>query len=268
MMFDRLIDFQNRSSGSVAVLRIPPNRTLDKLHINLPAGVTKSQILRIEGKLNDRTFFVDTGVSLTKKDSYLSGVFGFVDSQIITIDFTEPGARGGAPEMYLTSIPVNLIGKVVFEITIAESVTNAQAAAITADNEYRGPTGNPFVLRRRDINQALPIAGENDLLIPSKESGGLIKRIFIEHTGNIKSAELRGDGQTKYRFDLTNLGYVQKRNGMVPQTNLAVLDFVAAGNVAQAFNTKGFTESLLRLTTSGADVARIYVDFVDHWNAV
>lgn len=268
MMYDQLINFVNRAPGATAVLTIPPNRTVDKIHLRLPAGVTKSQIGSIIGKVNDRTFFVDSGANITIRDAYMNGVNGYVDPQIITIDFTEPNARGGAPEVYLTCLPVNLMGKVTFEIGFDLSITAPQAAQITADCEYRGPTGNPFIMRRRDYTQALPVNGDNDILLPSAKSGALIKRVWVHHTGNVQKLELRGDNATKFRFDTAALSYMEKRAGFVPQSNVAVIDFVASGNIAQAFNTKSYTESLLRITTTGADTAKIFVDFVDHFNLV
>lgn len=268
-MFDRLNNFQNRSPGGVAVIAVPLNRTVDKLHLRLPSGVTKSQILRIEGKINDRTFFVDDGTRATVRDTYLSNIAGFIDPQVITLDFTEPHARGGAPEQFLTSLPANLMKKLNFEITLDSGLTNAQAAAIVCDHEYRGPTGNPFVMRRKDNTAPLSFVGENDILLPSGATGGLIKRIWIHHGGNVTGAELRGDNTTKFRWiDLSAMAYAQKRNGFTPQTNVAVIDFVAEGNMMSAFNTKAYAESLLRLTTTAVDAARIYVDFVDHINLI
>ena len=269
-MFDKLNDFQNRAPGSVAVITVPNNRTLDKLHLNLPVGVSKSQITRIEGKIQDRRFFVDTGSYGASKDSYLSGVGGYVDPQIITIDFTEPNARGGAPEMYLTSIPVNLCGKLTFEVTIDPSVTVAQAAAIYASHDYRAPTSNPFILNRKDNTLSMPFTGDNDIILPSGVSGGLIKRIWIHETiGNITGLELRGDNKTINRWtDMNMLAYTEKRNGMVPQTGMICIDFVDAGNTMQAVNTKAYTETLLRITVSAPDTGRAYVDFVNQFNAI
>lgn len=265
-MYDRLIDFQNRSPGGVAVVNVPLNRTLDKLHLVLPAGVTKSQITRIEGKINDRTFLVDEGSRLTSRETYLDN---FVDATHLTLDFTEPSARGGAPEQYLTCLAANLFKKLTFEVTIDAAVSTANAAAITAECDYRGPTQNPFILRRKDFTAPLSFVGENDIVLPSGKAGALIKRIWIHHGGNVTGAELRGDNSTKFRWtDLASLTYSQKRQGFVPQTNISVLDFVAEGNLMSAFNTKNFAESLLRLTTTAADSARIYVDFIDDYRLV
>ena len=268
-MFDKLNDFQNRAPGAVAVLTIPTNRTVDKIHLRLPAGVTKDKITRIEGKINDRRFFEDTGANVTIRDNYLSGNGSFVDPQVITLDFTEPGARGGAPEQYLTSLPANLMKSLKFEITIDPSVSVANAGAIIAECDYRGPTTNPFVMRRQSMTQALSFIGENDLILPNGQAGGLIKRMWIHHTGHIKAAEIRADNSTKNRWtDLESMAYGQKRHGYVPQANLHVLDFVQDGNLMAAYNTRAYTENLLRLTTDAADQARIYVDFIDHIKAI
>ena len=269
-MYDVLNNFQNRAPGAVAVITVPNNRTLDKLHLQLPTGVTKSQITRIEGKIQDRTFLVDNGAQLALRDAYLSGIGGFVDPQIITLDFTEPNANGGAPEKYLTSIPVNLCGKLTFEITIDPSVTTAQASGITASNDYRAPTANPFILQRKDTTISMPVTGDNDIILPSGNSGGLVKRIWIhESLSTCTAIELRGDNRTLNRWtNLAMLAYSEKRYGMVPQAGMICLDFVEAGNTMQAINTKGYSEVLLRLTVSAPETGRAYVDFVNQFNAI
>jgi len=268
-MFDKLNDFQNRAPGSVAVITVPNNRTLDKLHITLPAGVSKSQITRIEGKIQDRRFLVDSGVYASQKDSYLAGVTGYVDPQIITLDFTDPTTIGGAPERFLTSLPVNLLGKLTFEVTIDPSVTVAQAAAITASNEYRAPTNNVFILNRKDSSLVMPFIGDNDLILPSGKSGGLVKRIWLHGSQYITAIELRGDNKTIHRWtDMNMLAYSEKRNGMIPQTGMICLDFVSEGATMAAVNTKAYTETLLRITVSAPDQAKAYVDFVNPYGSI
>jgi hypothetical protein len=201
---------------------------------------------------------VDDATLIATRDAY-QGVF--TDPNVITLDFTEPNTRGGAAAQYLASVPRNLLNSLTFEIEI-KAAANA-LSTMTAEAEYREPTPNPFILRRKDFNVPLSLVGENDIMLPTAMSGGLIKRIWLHHTGNVTKAELRANGTPKIRASTGSLTYSQKRNRLVPQANLLVLDFVADGNLMGMLNTSSIKECLLRVTTSAADSVKVFVDYVD-----
>nr|DAD55489.1 MAG TPA: major capsid protein [Corticoviridae sp.] len=256
---DQQIDLQNVRPGATAILKLSYDATYDKIHLNLGGGLLKTHIKRIEGKANGTTFFVDEGSRIGMRDAYQRS---FVDAGIITLDFTEPNSRGGAPAQYLASIPRNMLQSLTFEVTI--DATAPVALTLTADAEYRDPTPNTFILRRKDFNVALPLIGENDLVLPSDvQAGGLIKRIWLHHTGNVTKAELRTNGAPRIRALTSTIGYTQKRNNLVPQANVLVLDFLSDGNLMNMLNTQGVKEAFLRLTVSAADSVTAYIDYID-----
>jgi hypothetical protein len=255
---DQLIDIQNVNPGATAVLKVSYNATFDKIHLQLTGGLTKANVGRIEGKANGVTFFVDDGSFVGVRDAY-QGVF--VDPNVITLDFTEPNTRGGAAAQYLAAVPRNQLNSLTFEIEIKAGA--AESSGISVDSEFRDPTPNPFILRRKDFNVPLSISGENDIMLPAAVNGGLIKRIWLHHTGNVTKAELRTNGTPRIRAAVGSLSYMQKRNRLVPQTNLLVLDFIEDGNLMNMLNTAQVTECLLRLTTSAPDSVKAYIDYVD-----
>jgi hypothetical protein len=258
MFFDDMIDLQNVGPGKVAILKISYNATIDKIHFNLGGGLTKADITRIEGKANGTTFFVDDAASLAKRDAYAGQ---FTQNGTVTLDFTEPNARGGAPEQYLASIPRNLLDSLTFEVTIAEGA-NA-GSTMSAKAEYRGPTKNPFILRRKDINTPLSLTGDNDLMLPSAINGGLIKRIWLHHTGHVTKVELRTDGVPRIRATDADIQYSQKRHSLTPQANVMCVDFLADGNMMGMLNTAGVSEAFMRLTTDAPDSLKVYIDYID-----
>lgn len=258
MNYDQMIDLQNVAPGRTAVLKLSYNATFDKVHLLLGGGLTKANIGRIEGKANGVSFFVDDGALIGLRDAYQAI---FVDAGIITIDFTEPNSRGGASAQYLAALPRNLLASLTFEVEIKAGA--AALSTMTAEAEYRDPTPNPFILRRKDFNVPLAIIGENDIMLPTAINGGLIKRIWLHHTGNITKAELRTNGRPRIRASVASMQYAQKRNNEVPQANLLVLDFIGDGNLMGMLNTAGINECLLRITTSAADSVKAYIDYVD-----
>jgi len=256
--YDQQIDLQNATPGATAVLKLSYKATFDKLHLLLGGGLTKAHIGRIEGKANGVTFFVDDGSLIGLRDAY-AGVH--VEAGVITLDFTEPNTRGGAAAQYLASVPRNLLASLTFEIEIKAAAPGAMT--LKAEAEYRDPTPNPFILRRKDFNVPLSLTGENDIMLPTAVNGGLIKRIWLHHTGNVTKAELRTNGTPRIRASVGSLEHSQKRNRLVPQANILVLDFCADGNLMNMLNTAGIQECLLRLTTSGADSVKAFIDYVD-----
>jgi hypothetical protein len=259
MNYDQMIDLQNVGAGKTAVLKLSYRATFDKIHLILANGLTKAHIGRIEGKANGVSFFVDDGQLIGLRDAY-NGVF--VDPNVVTIDFTDPNTRGGAAAQYLSSVPRNLLNSLTFEIEIKAAAP--VGATMSAEGEYRDPTPNPYILRRKDFNAPLAITGENDLMLPVALNGGLIKRVWLHHGGNITKGELRANGTPKIRASTGSLSYAQKRNRLVPQDNVLVLDFIQDGNLMGMLNTAGLQECLLRITTSAPDTVKAYIDYVDN----
>jgi len=255
--YDQMIDLQNVRPGATAVLKVSYNATFDKFHFFLGGGLLKSHIGRIEGKANGTTFYVNQAANLKVRDDYM-GIF--VDPNVLTLDFTEPNTRGGAPAQYLASIPRNLLNSLTFEIEILAAAPAGMT--LYCEAEYRDPTANPFIMRMKDFNLPLAMTGDNDAVLPSGADGGLIKRIWLYHGGNLTKAELRTNGTPRLRSSDANMRMVQKRNRLVPQANVMCLDFLTDGNLMNMLNTSVAQETSLRLTTSAPDSVKAYIEYV------
>jgi Viral coat protein P2 N-terminal domain len=258
MFYDDMIDFQNCTPGNTGILKLSYNATFDKLHLKLSGGLTKAHLGKIEGKANGVTFFEDSVPNIAVRDSFL-GVFTQADT--VTIDFTEPNTKGGAAAQYLAALPRNLLNSLTFEVEILPAAPVGMK--LKCEGEYRDPTQNPFILRRKKFAIPLGVTGDNDYTLPSGKDGGLIKRVWIHHAGIIQAAELRTNGTPRVRATVASMEYKQKRNRVVPQANLFVLDFIDDGNLMNMLNTTNVTETMLRLNTTGTGQATVYLDYVD-----
>lgn len=258
--YDQMIDLQNATPGNIATLKLSYNATYDKLHFLLGGGLTKAHLGRIEGKANGVTFFEDQMQHLAKRDAY-QGIFTRAD--IVTVDFTEPNTRGGAAAQYLSALPRNLLNSLTFEIEVLP--TAPAAMTMKCEGEYRDPTPNPFILRRKKFAIPLGVNGENDYALPSDKNGGLIKRIWIHDDANIVTgAELRTNGTPRIRASVDSLEYSYMRDRVVPQDGILTIDFISDGNLMNALNTQPIKETLLRLKTNGTGQAIVYLDYIDH----
>lgn len=259
MYYDQMVDFQNCTPGNVGILKLSYNATFDKLHLKLGGGLTAAHLGKIEGKANGITFYEDDASLILKRDAY-QGIYTQADT--VTIDFTEPNTKGGAAQQYLSALPRNLLNSLTFEVSI--SAAAPAGMTLKCEGEYRDPTNNPFILRRKKFAIPLSVSGDNDYSLPSGDSvGGLIKRVYIHHGGTITGAELRTNGTPRKRASVPSIEYAQKRNRVVPQANILVLDFIDDGNLMGMLNTATVKETLLRLTTNaGGGQATVYVDYI------
>lgn len=256
--YDQMIDFQNCTPGNTGILKLSYNATFDKLHFILGGGLLKAHLGKIEGKANGVTFFEDSMQHIAARDAY-QGIFTQADT--VTIDFTEPNTRGGAAAQYLAALPRNLLNSLTFEIEILPAAPVAMT--LKCEGEFRDPTQNPFILRRKKFAIPLGVTGDNDYTLPSANDGGLIKRIWIHHGGIVDAAELRTNGTPRVRASVKSLEYSAKRDRVVPQANLLVIDFISDGNLMNMLNTTMVKETLLRLHTTGTGQATVYLDYVD-----
>lgn len=266
MFYQRMLRVENAGNGKTALITPGLNATYDKFALMLAGGLTAADLTQIRIKGNDAEFFVDTGPLLDKRQAY-QGVD--TDPAEVVIDFTEPNARGDAAQQYLAALPANQLKKLVIEVDIAANQgVGEDFSLLTCAAEYRGPTKNPFILKRRKFTQYLPAAGEHDLFLPSGVTGGIIKRVWLhELVSHITAARLTVGGAIAQDFrTMAELTRVQERNGRVPQALTRVLDFVVDGNLQGALNTTGGQEVALRLTVDAATSIDGYIDYLDPIN--
>lgn len=265
MFHDRILRVENAGNGKTALIQPSLNATYDKIVLQLAGGLAAVDLTEIRIKANDVEIFTDTATNLDLRQAYQG-----VDTDVaeVVIDFTEPNARGDAGLQYLASLPANMLKKLVLEVDIAANQGGGEDfSQLTAVAEYRGPTKNPFILKRRKFIQVLAAAGDHDLFLPSGVSGGIIKRLWLHEStaGRLTAAQLKVGGliaqHYRTRAELTR---VQERNGRVPQTGVVVMDFVVDGNLQGALNTTSGAEVALRLTATGGAVTLTgFIDYID-----
>lgn len=262
-MYDKLANVQNVAPGAIAIISMPCNVTYDKLKLKLLGGLVAADITLIEGKANGKTFFTDTGANAVLRQAY-KGLH--TEAGYVTLDFTEPNARGGAVPQFMASIPANLLANLTFEVTIA-GTANA-LSKMEAHVEFRAPTTNPFIRKMIKLNTNLPNVGDNDLFLPSGSMGGIIKRIWLHQAAILTGYELRVNNLSARRAVKADWNNEQLENRLVPQAGFDVIDFICDGNMQGALNTgadaKGQVPVVsLRATTSAAGAVTAYLEYID-----
>lgn len=263
-----LTNLQGVTPGNVATLKLPVGQgapTYDQIKLALSGGMLVSHIEWIRGKANGRIFFDEgAGGEIQDRDDY-RGIF--TEADYLVLDFTEPKARNGAAEQLLASIPGSLLQDLTFEIKIAAGAPGG--GKITATANYRPPTNNPYIRKMLSKPDSFSAAGTeaapNIMYLPTGSNGGKLKRIWLKETtaGNITGVQLRIANNVVHEVTRASAENDQKRNGLVPQTGLFVLDFVEDGNLAGMLDTAAAPNCELRLVTTAGEAVKAYYELID-----
>lgn len=263
-----LTNLQNVAPGNVATLKAPAGPgapTFDQVKLELSGGMTPAHIEYVRGKANGRIFLDElTGTVINDRDDY-RGIF--TDASNVVVDFTEPKARNGASEQLLASVPAALLQDLSFEIKIAAGAP--ALGRIKAVANYRPPTNNPFIRKLLNTTQAFSAAGTdaapNIMYLPVGGAGGKIKRVWIHEAtpGTITGAQMRVANNVIHEVTRAQVENDQKRNGLVPQAGIFVLDFIEDGNLAGMLDTGKAPMVELRLVTSAADSYTVCFELID-----
>lgn len=260
----RVTNLQNVAPGNTATLKLPTGKnapTLDKVILELTGGLTPAHIESIRGKANGRLFLDEiTGTVINRRDDY-RGVFtapGF-----ITLDFTEPGARNGAVEQLMASVPCSLLQDLSFEIKLAAAAP--ANGRIDAQMVVRQPTQNPYIAKKLNTTQSFAAAGEQIMYLPTGGAGGKIKRIWIHETtaGTLTDLEIRVGNTTAYETNRAKLEHSQKQNKQTPQAGIVVLDWIEDGNLSGMLDTANAAQVELRMKSSAANTYQVFYEFID-----
>lgn len=261
----RATNLQNVATSNTATLRLPVGAnapTLDKIILQLGGtSFLKSHITKIRGKANGRLFYSEgSAVVLAARDTY-KGVA--TDAAFLAIDFTEQSSRNGAVEQLLASVPLSMLQDLTFEFDLSASAP--ADATLTAQIVVRQPTNNPYILKKLQTTQAFANTGEQIVYLPTGGAGGKIKRIWIHESsaGHITDVAIRVGNSIAYETNRLQLEFEQKRNGLVPQSGVVVLDFVEDGNLAGVLDTGTSQNVELRITADAAETYTIYYELID-----
>ncbi len=262
----QLTNLQNVAAGATATLKCPVGKgapTYDQIVFELAGGALPAHITSIRGKANGRIFMDESSFTdLGKRDSY-RGIGN--TAAFPTLDFTEPRARNGAAEQLVASVPGALLQDLSFELKLAAGFLGT----IKAVANYRPPTTNPFIRKLLGTSVAFSAAGTeaspNIAYLPQGEAGGKLKRVWIHEdgVGVVSSASIRIANNVVHEASRLAFEDDQKRNLLVPQALICVLDFVADGNLAGMLDTGNTPQVELRLVTSAAGSYRIYYEYLD-----
>lgn len=264
------LPFSNVVATGVATAPITPGRTIENICLKLGGTTfTKAMIDLIKIKANGKVILEGSGNQFNKLNAYKGEA---TDAAFLPLSFLE---RAGDTDLdrEIGSFDTSLgIANITAEVSIAGATAPTLEAILTesAVQRVQGQNGQqvadwaPLMAKvlRYPFSQA--VGGTLPVTLPfGRQNGAIIKRIHVEHTGNMTGAVVKQDGVVIHESLKAENEFEQKRWGRVPQTNMYTIDFIADGKVRDALDTRDARSLEYLLTFSAADNGFILVEYLD-----
>ncbi|MEW6258017.1 MAG: major capsid protein P2 [Pseudomonadota bacterium] len=261
------LPFSNVVASGVATANVTPGRTLELVRLKLGGtSLTKAMISQIKVKANGKVILESNGSRLDKINAY-RGIT--TEAAYLDIPFydnrmdTEFDKAVGA---FDTS---NGIGNITHEITIAGATAPTLEQILTESAAQKRADGAaaPYARYLSKILQypfSVATGGKLAVNIPfGPANGAIIKRVHVEHTGNMTGATVKQDGLVIHESLKAENENEQKRHGRVPQANMYTIDFCPEGNILNALDTRSAKSLEWLFDFSAADNGNVIVEYLD-----
>jgi len=261
------LPFSNVVATGVATNQITPGRTLETLRLKLGGtSLTKAMLTLIKLKANGKAFFEASGSQIDKLNAY-KGITA--DAAFLDLMFTDPK---GLTELdrqvgaFDTSVGIsNITGEVTITGATAPVLTPILLeSASQKDRQGAAAKFAPIMAKLLRYPWNMSTGGRLPINLPfGQQNGSIIKRLHVEHTGNMTGAIVKQDGLVIHESVKAENEFEQKTWGRVPQTNWYTIDFVADGNMSKALDTRDAKSLELLADFSAADNGYVLVEYLD-----
>lgn len=261
------LPFSNVVAAGVATCSITPGRTIEKIGLALGGtAFTKAMITLLQLKANGKVFFEGSGSQIDKVNAY-RGVAA--NAAFLDIDFTEPKGQTYLDRV-VSAFDTTGINNITAEVTVAGATAPTLKSILVESGLQRNPvTGGaaghaPIMHKMLRYPFAQAVGGTLPVTLPfGPNNGAIIKRIHVEHTGNMTGLTVKQDGLVICESTKAENEFSQTRLGRVPQDNMFTQDFVLYGEMDKALDTRDARSLEWLLTFSAADSGYIMVEFMD-----
>lgn len=261
------LPFSNVAASNTATNNVTPGRTMECLRLKLGGTTfTKSHLSLIRVKANGKTIVEGTGDQIDKINTYRGKT---ADAAFLDLDFSDYSMLDEF-DRQVGAFDTSLgISNITTEVTIGAATAPQLTPILIESASQKDRQGNaaPFAplltkLLRYPFNIAT--GGQLPVTVPfGPQNGAIIKRLHVFHTGNMTAATVKQDGLVVHESVKAENEYFQKAHGMVPQTNVYTLDFVADGNIKKALDTRDAKSLEWLFTFSAADSGTVIVEYLD-----
>lgn len=259
--------FANVVPAGTATNMIVPGKTIETIMLELGGtAFTKAMITLFRLKANGKVILEATGTQLDKVIAYRGKATSAAFLEVPFEDITGLSELDRTVGSLDTSIG---IANLTTEVTIAGATAptlNSRMFESATQKDHTGASAPyaPLMCKMLRYPYSIANGGRLPIVLPfGAQNGAIIKRVHVEHTGNMVGAIVKQDSMEINMSTRAQNEYEQLRNGRVPQANMYTIDFVLEGNVREALDTRDARTMEWLLDFSAADNGYVIVEYLD-----
>lgn len=261
------LPYSNVVASGVATNQITPGRTLETLRLKLGGtALTKAMLTLLKVKANGKAIIEASGSQLDKLMQYRGQA---ADAAFLDVDFLDGAGLTEVDRMVGAFDTSNGIASITTEVTIA-GATAPTLTPILIESAVQKEKGGapakfaPIISKLLRYPFNISTGGRLPINLPFGPSvGAIIKRMHIEHTGNMTGAVVKQDGLVIHESVKAENEFEQESWDRVPQANWYTIDFVVDGNMSKALDTRDAKSLELLADFSAADSGYVLVEYLD-----
>lgn len=261
------LPFSNVVPAGTATNNITAGRTLENLRLKLTGtALTKAMITKIKLKAQGKTIVEGTGTQIDKINAYRGEA---TNAKFLDLQFADYSMLSEIDRMvgaFDTSLGIS---NITSEVTIAGATAPVITPILIESATQKSRNGQaagfaPLISKLLVYPFNVATGGKLPLTLPfGPQSGAIVKRVHVFHTGNMTGAEVKQDSLIVHESVKDENEFDQTKAGRVPQANMYTLDFCLDGNVSKALDTRDAKSLEWLFNFSAADVGEILVEYLD-----
>lgn len=260
------LPFSNVVSSGVATNQITPGRTIENVRLRLGGTFTKAMITDIKVKANGKVILEGTGSQLDALQAYRGRTQSASFLELSFSDYSMNNELDRNVGAFDTSLGIS---NITTEVTISGATSPTLTPILIESAAQKAPTGEmqPFApLIAKVLRYPFSIAngGRLAMNVPfGPQSGSIIKRLHVFHTGTMTGATVKEDGLVVHESVTAENQQEQTMQGRVPQTNCYTIDFCVDGDIRKALDTRSSRSLEWLFDFSAASNGTVYAEYLD-----
>lgn len=261
------LPFSNVVPTGTATNQVTPGRTLETLRLRLGGTTfTKAMLPLIKIKANGKVIIEASGAELDKINAYRGTP---IDAGFLDIAFADYKLNNEFDRMVGAFDTSMGISNITTEVQIAGATAPTLQPILIESAQQKARTGEyspyaPLISKLLRYPYSQSTGGRLPVNVPfGPQSGSIIKRLHVFHTGNMTGATVKEDGLVIHESVKAENEYEQKSQGRVPQANVYTLDFCVDGAVGKALDTRQARSLEWLFDFSAADNGVVLVEYLD-----
>jgi hypothetical protein len=260
------LPFSNVVPSGTATNQVTPGRTLENLRLKLGGtSLTKAMVSLMKLKANGKVIMEATGAQLDAVNAYRGEATSAAFLDIQFADYSMISELDRMVGAFDTSMGIS---NITSEITIAGATAPVLTPILIESAQQKAKDGSaaPFaglISKLLSYPFSQSTGGRLAVNLPFGNTGSIIKRIHVFHTGTVTGATMKEDGLVIHESIAAENVFDQTKAKRVPQTNVYTIDFVLDGNIKKALDTRNARSLEFLLDFSGAGSGTVLVEYLD-----